>query len=704
MARNGGIAIDTMLKALINGAEKVSAEVETMPVSFADAMTRLNNSFQRFVGTADDTYRISEKITKALDWMSNNFANVASAALLAASTALPALIRQVNALAVAIARNPIGAIATAALAATAAIAVFSGEIKIAADSHATLADLAAATWTEIGTMAKSAAGTVAAVWAETLGGASSSSTEFELTWADAFVNIGRSADALGAAMIGTVVGVGSAFGNLGRSIEAMFSRTFNAVIEQAERFLNRMIEAANVARGFVGMDTWQTVSFGRRSDSGESFDPFGAFMREWDAAMQSDTYERRAEQIVRNANQRALGRAASQDHSGASGGVSRLVGIGQADEQHKALEATQKYADALQRQYDATLDLTAAERVLYDLRQGRIVEGAELDRALDIARMIDSAKEQADQERIQLALLTARVDAQRDLNDLVAQYSRSLVGLGQGQRQREYDTEINRIDDRFAGQRSDLQSNRSALELEGKWTAAAQAQYDEHMAIIEDHHAKALAAFDDYWGQLEEKRGSWAVGAREAWANYVDEARNVAKQSEQVFTKAFDGMADALTQFAMTGKADFKSLANSIIADLTRIQIRKAMVEIFDKDGSSGNWLGTLFGAIVGGMAGRSGTPPPAPSGTPMPIYDVGTPFVPRNQVAMVHEGEAIIPASLNPWGRGKRSIGSNITINSPITVAAGVSAAQVDATVRQRNEELKYEILEGIARQRFAV
>ena len=42
--------------------------------------------------------------------------------------------------------------------------------------------------------------------------------------------------------------------------------------------------------------------------------------------------------------------------------------------------------------------------------------------------------------------------------------------------------------------------------------------------------------------------------------------------------------------------------------------------------------------------------------GFKVPSYDVGTTFVPQDQLAMVHQGEAIIPRDLNPFTKGTGS------------------------------------------------
>lgn len=53
-------------------------------------------------------------------------------------------------------------------------------------------------------------------------------------------------------------------------------------------------------------------------------------------------------------------------------------------------------------------------------------------------------------------------------------------------------------------------------------------------------------------------------------------------------------MEDALTSFAMTGKLNFKNMAESIIADLIRIQIRASMVQAL-----GGNSGGGLFSSLI---------------------------------------------------------------------------------------------------------
>ena len=71
------------------------------------------------------------------------------------------------------------------------------------------------------------------------------------------------------------------------------------------------------------------------------------------------------------------------------------------------------------------------------------------------------------------------------------------------------------------------------------------------------------------------------IAAREKLANVKGEqaaqqqVADTYKETEKVFKKAMGSMEDAIVDFAMTGKLSFSTMANSIIADLIRIQVQQ---------------------------------------------------------------------------------------------------------------------------------
>lgn len=300
----------------------------------------------------------------------------------------------------------------------------------------------------------------------------------------------------------------------------------------------------------------------------------------------------------------------------------------------------------------------------------------------------------------QRAITDARNAASDYLDTLERANDRRLAAFGQGSRAREIAESRNSIDDRFAGQRNDLQNERARLESEGKFTAEARRLYEERLAIIEDTNRRALDSNDAYYSQLAELEGNFWLGAHEGMQNFIDDARNVAVQSEQLFTDAFQGMTDALVDFAMTGKLDFKSLANSIIADLLRIQIQAALVNAI----GGGNWFDSLLG-LFGGGGGVTGNAATGLAGGNFsgPRYAEGTAYVPRDQIALVHKGEAVIPAKMNPFVSGRGLGGPSVTIHQTLNPAPGNDVSQVRAVMRQAKDEAVREVYENLSKGRWA-
>lgn len=86
----------------------------------------------------------------------------------------------------------------------------------------------------------------------------------------------------------------------------------------------------------------------------------------------------------------------------------------------------------------------------------------------------------------------------------------------------------------------------------------------------------------------------------------IDAWQNTTKQLQDASAKWLQGTADALTDFVMTGKADFKSLADSIIRDIVRIIIQQKVMGTLSTGTSAGTGLlgliGGIFGFADGGM------------------------------------------------------------------------------------------------------
>jgi lambda family phage tail tape measure protein len=70
---------------------------------------------------------------------------------------------------------------------------------------------------------------------------------------------------------------------------------------------------------------------------------------------------------------------------------------------------------------------------------------------------------------------------------------------------------------------------------------------------------------------------AWTDGAARFLKDYVAESNDAAAATEQAFANAFRGAEDALVAFIGTGKLEFQSLTDSILADLTRMTVRQTI-------------------------------------------------------------------------------------------------------------------------------
>lgn len=183
------------------------------------------------------------------------------------------------------------------------------------------------------------------------------------------------------------------------------------------------------------------------------------------------------------------------------------------------------------------------------------------------------------------ANLTANLAAEQQRNaDKLATF-----GLGDKAQQR--------LGDRQGIERDVERAQGKALSdnLAGKTTDD---EYQQQLSMLKDNLAARLAVQDEYYSALDAKQADWTNGARSSMQNYIDAAADMAGQTKTLMDGAFGGMTDALTDFVMTGKAEFAGLAKSIIADIAKIAMQKAIAGL----------VGNMFGGFAdGGAVGDTG-------------------------------------------------------------------------------------------------
>lgn len=180
--------------------------------------------------------------------------------------------------------------------------------------------------------------------------------------------------------------------------------------------------------------------------------------------------------------------------------------------------------------------------------------------------------------------------------------------------------------------------------------------------------------------------------AQQALIDYSANATKYGDEIASAMTSAFKGAEDALTDFVMTGKLDFASLANSIVADITRIAIRSAILGPISRSlggalGGGGFDLGSVFpgvfhnGGIVG-AGGNTGRQVSAAAFIGAPRYHNGgiAGLRPNEVPAILERGERVVPKKEVDRGR---NVVVNMTINTPDSNSFRRSENQVASMAR---------------------
>lgn len=322
-----------------------------------------------------------------------------------------------------------------------------------------------------------------------------------------------------------------------------------------------------------------------------------------------------------------------------------------------ALENDKKIADAKSKLAKVKAD-TAVQQEILNLQESRSLD------------------------KLGRSYVDARIAEEQYLATVSLRYSREVNGIGKGTEYRANQSGLNAIDDRFLEKQQKL-----AKDLRDNLIDPD--AYARYLIIAKDTYSREVAAYNDRTAAILEKKKSWSDGMSEALQNYLSGVQNVAAHSERLFTNAFKNMEDAMVSFVRTGKLDFRSMADSIINDLIRIQIQQNVTQPLaqamapNKDGSGGfmNGLKSIFGFADGGIMTNAG---------PLPLNAYASGGIANSpQLAMFGEGRT--PEAFVPLPDGRRipvamqgGSGQSVTVNSNLTISAPGADAGTVARIRE--------------------
>ncbi|EAO8179599.1 phage tail tape measure protein [Salmonella enterica] len=170
------------------------------------------------------------------------------------------------------------------------------------------------------------------------------------------------------------------------------------------------------------------------------------------------------------------------------------------------------------------------------------------------------------------------------------QHTMSLATMGMGDQQRGRYEERLKIQQQYQDKLEQLKRDSKAKGTYGS------DEYRQAEQELQDSLDRRLVEWADYNAKVDASQGDWTQGASRALDNFLAQGSNVAGMTENVFTNAFNGMADGIANFALTGKMDFRSFTVSILSDLAKMEARIAASKLL------GSVLGMFgFGASAGG-------------------------------------------------------------------------------------------------------
>ena len=223
------------------------------------------------------------------------------------------------------------------------------------------------------------------------------------------------------------------------------------------------------------------------------------------------------------------------------------------------------------------LHISNGKNLENELKKQQHIKNTEAERLSNLEYISERLKEQAASYESLGGALRNINDKRVDLN-----FEESLKGLAPLQR------EIARINE---------ESRKAALEA-GRAFASNFENEDGLTPERAQELAEGLAQIAQGYRDIANAQIAVVEGVdplKEAFDDFRENATDTGKNLVDVFGTFTSGMEDAFVKFVQTGKLSFKDLANSIIADLIRIAVRRAIVAAI------GGPLGSLFGFANGG-------------------------------------------------------------------------------------------------------
>lgn len=231
--------------------------------------------------------------------------------------------------------------------------------------------------------------------------------------------------------------------------------------------------------------------------------------------------------------------------------------------------------------------LTADQKSLLanqDLITAQLKRNAALEREMQLRKV-------ATEEAQKLAAFETNLNSQLQRDSVGL--SNNLGGMGLGDVARQRMQERFGVEQRYQQQMDNLLQQRN----EGRISPEL---YQKENDALQRALDKRLAMQEKYYGDVDAAQADWSLGAQAAWANYQEQAMNVAGQMQTAFGSLYDGLTDAAVEWAFGAEETFGDVAVSFAKMLAKMAVQAAASNVFS------SILGTVGTSLIGAGAGAS--------------------------------------------------------------------------------------------------
>jgi lambda family phage tail tape measure protein len=209
--------------------------------------------------------------------------------------------------------------------------------------------------------------------------------------------------------------------------------------------------------------------------------------------------------------------------------------------------------------------------------------------------------------------IRAYADALKLANVAVkADFDSRVASISLGRKEFEIQSAINAVLKEKADRLREL-----ALQLQkgqrGQSGGITQDQYDADVNALNEATDARVEIIKDGYRRIDEAQGDWLNGAKRAFADYADAAKDVAGQTYEFFSGMFTGLEDAVVGSLTGTKNAFGDFLDDLYKQALRFSYRQIWRLIFGDMGqggqqsggaNAGGWLGALISGSSGGSQG----------------------------------------------------------------------------------------------------